>query len=95
VRHHDDVDDSDWRLMGQERWLARRQLRWAGWTPHRPGWDHDHCAFCHVEFSATAPNENVLTAGYVTADDNYTWICPTCFEDFRPQFGWTTAPILP
>jgi hypothetical protein len=95
VRHHDDVDDSDWRLMGQEHWLAHRRLRWADWTPHQPGWGHDHCAFCFVEFSAMTSNENVLTAGYVTADDNYAWICPTCFEDFRQQFDWTIAPTAP
>jgi hypothetical protein len=27
-----------------------------------------------------------LFAGYVTADDNYTWICQPCFEDFKASF---------
>jgi hypothetical protein len=23
--------------------------------------------------------------------DNYHWVCPTCFEDFKDYFGWTIA----
>ena len=30
-----------------------------------------------------------FNAAWVTADDNYHWICPPCFEDFRGRFEWT------
>jgi hypothetical protein len=28
--------------------------------------------------------------GYTT-DDQYRWICDTCFVDFRERFDWTVA----
>ena len=82
---------NDWRLMGQQTWLAGRDLQWHQWSPYRPGWDHDHCAFCHVEIAATADHP-AFTAGYVTADDRYTWICPPCYDDFHEQFQWHVLP---
>ena len=85
------TDDSDWRLMGQESWLSGRPLRWAEWFSYRPGWDHDHCAFCSSEIAATKSDHVDFTAGYVTADDNYTWVCEPCFADFRDRFGWTVV----
>jgi hypothetical protein len=54
----------------------------------RPGWDHDHCAFCQADFAAVKTDHVCFTAGYVTADDNYTWICQSCFEDFKAEFQW-------
>jgi hypothetical protein len=81
----------DWRLMGQQTWLAGRNLQRRQWTAYRPGWDHNHCAFCHAEIAATADHAD-FTAGYVTADDQYTWICPPCFDDFREQFQWNVLP---
>jgi hypothetical protein len=90
VRHDWPVTDSDWRLTGQHTWLVGRDLRWQAWTPYRPGWDHDHCAFCHAEFATTRTGHVDFTAGYVTTD-GYTWICKTCFEDFKAQFQWTVV----
>jgi hypothetical protein len=69
-----------------------RAVRFSQWTSRRSGWDHDHCAFCHAEIAATKPDHVDFTAGYVSADDNYTWICPPCFEDFKAQFRWTVLP---
>jgi hypothetical protein len=86
------VTDGDWRLMGQQSWLTRRILRYSQWTSPRPGWNHDHCAFCHAEIAAAKTDHVDFTAGYVTADDNYTWICPPCFEDFNAEFHWTVVP---
>ena len=70
-------------------------------VPSRP-WDHDHCAFCWAKFMAAdyAPEQRewreahpeILTAGYTPVKEEAgrrIWICPTCFEDFREQFGWT------
>jgi len=76
--------------MGQQEWLTDRTLVFRGWQPLRPGWDHDHCVFCQAEIAAE--NEHVqFTAGYVTADDNYSWICTPCFEDFKTDFRWTVV----
>ncbi len=81
------VDDSDWRLQGQESYLQGAALRRRPYSPSRPGWDHDHCEFCSVKFmDANLPD--VVREGYVTSD-GYRWICDTCFEDFRARFGWS------
>jgi hypothetical protein len=85
-------DARDWRLMGQATWLAGRELQWRDWTAYRPGWDHDHCAFCWAEIASVATDHAPFTAGYVTTDDHYTWICSVCFADFKDSFGWTVAP---
>ena len=77
--------------MGQETWLSNRSLRWATWAPYRESWDHDHCAFCSAEFAAELSGHVDYAAGYVTADDNYTWICQPCFDDFHERFGWTVV----
>jgi hypothetical protein len=34
---------------------------------------------------------DVLTEGYAT-EDNYRWICPSCFRDLKDEMGWTLAP---
>ena len=84
------MDDNDWRLQGQERYLAGRMVRWSAWRPFRDGWDHDHCAFCSAEISNKDLDDHTeFNAAWVTADDNYHWICPPCFEDFRGRFEWT------
>lgn len=85
------ADDGDWRLMGQEDFLTGRELRWQDWQPYRPGWDHDHCEFCQREFAAPASDHADLTAGFVTADDDYHWICEDCFRDFHERFRWTRS----
>jgi hypothetical protein len=79
--------DDDWRLQGQERYLGGVMLHRA--TYHRPSpvWDHDHCTFCWAKFME-ADDLEILREGYTT-DDEYYWVCPTCFEDFRELFGWS------
>jgi len=80
----------DWRLAGQERFLAGRPLEWAAWWEFRPGWDHDRCSFCWAEISDQPVGEHVsYNAAWVTADDNYHWVCPACFEDFADRFSWS------
>lgn len=76
----------DWRLTGQERYLAGVKLRRAKWNAPRPEWDHDHCDFCWARFMSD-PLPGVLQEGYTTEDGHH-WICPTCFNDFREHFGW-------
>ena len=81
------IDDSDWRLQGQERYLQGAVLQRLRYSPSRPGWDHDHCEFCGVKF-ATDDVPDTVPEGFATTD-RYRWICPTCFGDFRARFGWS------
>jgi hypothetical protein len=83
------VEPDDWRLTGQERYLAGAVLHWSEWRRLRPDWDHDHCSFCWAKFMEESLPE-VLLAGYTTADGHH-WICPACFEDFRERFAWRLA----
>jgi hypothetical protein len=85
------VADDDWRLQGQQRYLTNRTLRWATWWEYRPGWDHDHCEFCWAKFGLIDEDGFDHVDGYVTDDDDYHWICPACFADFRERFGWTVV----
>ncbi len=75
----------DWRNTGQDAYLTGVKLFFKKYTIYREEWDHDHCAFCGIKFSLSIPG--CLTEGYATADD-YRWICPECFEDFREHFKW-------
>lgn len=87
------ASDDDWRLRGQETYLAGRTLAWRSWTSPRPDWDHDHCDFCWDEISDRPVDEHVrYNSAWVTSDDTYHWICPECFEDFRQRFAWKVEP---
>ncbi len=77
---------NDWRRQGQEKYLKDKHLVFRQYSPFRVGWDHDHCEFCGRKFS-NSPND--LGEGYST-NDGYHWICQTCFEDFKSEFGWIT-----
>lgn len=79
------ISDDDWRLTGQEAYLTNVVLYFRRWSTDDPSWDHDHCEFCLAEFSNR--NSECLTEGYATSNE-YRWICPNCFEDFKVRFGW-------
>lgn len=83
------ADDSDWRPGGQDRYLAGRRLRRTTWRAFRAGWDHDHCSFCWAKFGVEGVDGVDVSEGYVTADDDYHWVCSSCFEDFQQRFRWT------
>jgi hypothetical protein len=83
----------DWRLTGQERYLTGAVLEWADWLPPRPGWDHDHCAFCGDKF-AGPDLPDARQVGYATTD-RYHWVCPPCFIGFRGRFGWQVVGSAP
>ncbi len=76
---------SDWRLQGQEKYLAGVLLRKKRYSRRSEDWEHDHCEFCSKKFSER-PGD--LNEGYTT-EDEYHWICENCFEDFKRQFQWT------
>ena len=84
---------SDWRLMGQEHFLAGADLVWRRYRryPNNPRWDHDHCEFCGAKF-LVGELPDVLHEGYCTLDE-YRWICKSCFADFRDQFQWKVVEL--
>lgn len=77
--------------MGQESYLTGRELRFTRWFSYRPGWDHDHCAFCGAEISDDTTGHADYDEAWVTSDDSYTWVCSKCFDDFRENFTWTVV----
>jgi len=82
------IDESDWRLQGQEKFiqgvvLVKRPYRS---HPQNADRDHDHCELCWAKFMVEG-NPDSLHEGYST-EDEYRWICKTCFTDFRVMFGW-------
>jgi hypothetical protein len=34
----------------------------------------------------------VLDEGYATQEDYY-WVCKTCFDDFKAMFSWTVESV--
>jgi hypothetical protein len=82
-------EEGDWRLTNQEKYLKGVTLihRKYRQYPRNPDWDHDHCSFCWAVFMVGGESGN-LEEGYST-EDEYHWVCPQCFEDFRETFGWS------
>ena len=78
---------NDWRLHGQEKgdigltWYHRK------WSALSESWNHDHCEYCMACFSST-PDD--FHEGYAS-EDNYHWICPTCYNDFKDLLDWKTV----
>jgi hypothetical protein len=79
-------NESDWRLMGKEKYLQDRTFVWKKYVPPSAKWDHDHCEFCLRKFTVQELPDS-LHEGYTT-EDNYHWICAECFADFRQRFNW-------
>lgn len=89
----------DWRLRGQDLYLADVELRRRPYRRWRDDWAHDHCEFCWREFveeGAVGHEDDSpppLTEGYATTESapqgaEYHWICAECFGDFEARFGW-------
>ncbi len=81
--------DDDWRLMGQENYLKGARLSLQTYRRPRADWDHDHCEFCAAKFMEEDLPE-VLHEGYTT-EDQYHWVCPACFADFKERLEWVEA----
>jgi len=91
------IEDDDWRLQGQERYLLGRTVRWAIWASDRENWDHDHCDFCMAKIwdRFNPSDDHVQYAAAWVTEDNHHWICPVCFDDFRERFGWVVEGSAP
>jgi hypothetical protein len=84
--------NDDWRLNGQEEYLTGATIirrRYEAKTAN-PDSVHDHCEFCGEKFMITG-EEDSLEVGYTTQDE-YRWICDSCFADFHENFSWTVMP---
>lgn len=79
------MDQNDWRLQGQEKYLLGVPLRFKKYSDRKALTDHDHCEFCGSKFSDTI--EGSLKEGYTTLND-YWWICKDCYADFKADFKW-------
>ena len=80
------IEENDWRLQGQERYLEGVTLTLKPYSVCREGWDHEHCAFCSAKIMA-AGTPDTFHEGYAT-DDNRHWVCTRCFADFKEMFQW-------
>ena len=87
-------DEDDWRLTGQESYLKGVTLVHRKYRQYKgnPNWDHDHCEFCWAEFCLKGCTESIQE-GYTTQDD-YRWICPKCFDDFKDRFQWSVIEAI-
>lgn len=72
------VNNNDWRLMGQEKYLKNKDLYHIYYNQNK---NNGHCAFCTKKFSSQ------YQIGYCT-EDYYYWICEKCFDDFKDLFNW-------
>src|SRR2546423_1026312 len=78
------VTQDDWRWRGQARYLSGATPHWRAWRETRPGWGHDHCAFCPVTLMDSDHKPDILREGYATDNDSH-WVCAKCASDFAPQ----------
>lgn len=89
------MNKNDWRIRDQEEYLMGVPLKKKKFKsnlpypleknidPHKFN-DHEHCIFCFIKISEY-PGD--LHEGYCTLNE-YTWICPECYEDFKDDFHW-------
>ena len=87
-------EEEDWRLAGQEKYLQGVTLVYRRYRQYKdnPNWDHDHCVFCWTEFCLEGCADSIRE-GYATEDD-YHWICPNCFADFKDKFQWSVIEAM-
>ena len=82
------MEPNDWRLdMAQEPEFYKKYVwEFKKWSQTRAHWGHDHCEFCNTEISSIN-NEEILDEGW-TNENEYYWVCKTCFSDFKEIFKW-------
>jgi hypothetical protein len=89
--------------------LRGATLIWKPYGRWSESWDHDHCGFCWAKFveaedlaSYAEDDHEMVTEGYAAqatgpeGEDDYHWICASCFEEFKWKARWkvieTTQP---
>jgi hypothetical protein len=94
------IEKNDWRLQNQAKYLVGVTLVFGRYRQPSENWDHDHCEFCWATFAdpeyrasqGYKTPEDVLKEGYHTQDE-YRWICNSCFEDFQEMFKWKVVDV--
>jgi hypothetical protein len=77
------VDKNDWRIRNQQDYLFGKKLTLKKFSSTKT--DHEHCEFCWQKIMDD-DSSDVIREAYTT-DDNYYWICPECFKDFKEMFS--------
>jgi len=78
--------NTDWREQGQEAYLTGLKFWNKKYKKFSESWEHDHCEFCNAKFCESENESECENVGYAT-DDNYRWICETCFSDFKDKYN--------
>jgi len=82
------MDNNDWRLMGQEKYMKGvhlnriQPINYAKKLEQPELW-HEHCEFCMEKIDM-----NYEEPCYCT-DDEYRFVCVQCYEDFKDGFNWS------
>lgn len=83
------MDKSDWRLMGQDKYMKNIHLNsinpkeYAKQLQEPELW-HEHCEFCMEKIDMH------YDAVCYCSDDKYRFVCETCYNDFKSDFNWNT-----
>ncbi len=99
--------DDDWRLTDQDTYLQGATLVWKPYRASSGASEHEHCVFCWAKFvdpifsdahaAMTREDSTIQREGYAALgtgpdkQDDYHWVCATCFVDFRERFEWRVA----
>lgn len=89
---------ADSRLRSPRDRLRDAHLHWKRYRRWTSTWRYGSCEFCRTEFSESGEpgtlhsGYSVLGAGPAGQDD-YSWVCAVCFEDFRDRFAWTVLGV--
>ena len=80
---------SDWRADNAKR-TRGAALTFKKYVRRSEAWEHDHCVGCWAKFMESG--DNVLTDGYVTADNSH-WICSDCCRDLKDVMDWKLSEV--
>jgi len=75
----------DWRIMGQEGYLAHKRLQHRKFDRALCVEDYDSCEFCFSKFDKDP--KHPLSAFF--CPEKKVWICEECYNDFKEHFDWT------
>lgn len=82
------IKSDDWRLRGQNEYMANMKFHYTKFLPPHYGSLHTHCEFCWHKFMKKSEGiEDCSSYGYCSSDGKY-WVCEECFHDFKELFNW-------
>jgi hypothetical protein len=86
------MDDTDEYFKGGT-WHRRPYFLWSA------EWDHDHCQFCSAPFEVAGSQAALSRKGGAqshgwASEDEYHWVCDSCFAELRELHGWRTRASM-